>query len=78
VAIKRVDCRSFRSIADLEAAQGEVALLSSLRHRFIVRLLAAHVTPSHLYFVMERAAGGTLAGLLASKVGAAYLHVVLI
>lgn len=40
VAVKCVDCRRFRSIAELEAVQEEAALLSSLRHRYIVRLLA--------------------------------------
>lgn len=40
MAVKCVDCRRFRSIAELEAVQEEAALLSSLRHRYIVRLLA--------------------------------------
>lgn len=40
MAVKCVDCRRFRSIAELEAVQEEAALLSSLRQRYIVRLLA--------------------------------------
>ncbi|KAI7836659.1 hypothetical protein COHA_009435 [Chlorella ohadii] len=67
VAVKCVDCRRFRSIAELEAVQEEAALLSSLRHRYIVRLLGVHVTSSHMYFAMEHAAGGTLDQLLRGK-----------
>ncbi len=71
MAVKCVDCRRFRSIAELEAVHAEIALLSSLRHRYIVRLLGVEVTPSHIYFAMEHAGGGTLAQLLQAKVGAA-------
>ncbi|KAL4451618.1 hypothetical protein ABPG75_007280 [Micractinium tetrahymenae] len=69
VAIKCVDCRRFRSIAELEAAQAEAALLSALRHRHIVRLHAVHFHPTALHFVMEYASGGTLARLLSSREG---------
>ena len=69
VAIKWVDCRRFRSILELEAVQEEIALLSSLRHRYIVRLLAVHLTPSHIHFAMEHAGGGTLDQLRRGKVG---------
>lgn len=36
VAIQSVDCRRFRCITELEAAQAEASLLSALRHRHIV------------------------------------------
>ena len=69
VAIKCIDCRRFRSILEIQAVQEEIALLSSLRHRFIVRLLGVHLTPSHIHFAMEHAGGGTLDQLRRSKVG---------
>ena len=43
------------------------SLLTLQRHRYIVRLLGVHVTPAHIYFVMEHAGGGTLAQLLARQ-----------
>lgn len=70
VAVKAVDCRRFKSIADLEAVQEEAALLSTLRHRHIVRLQAVpQIRPSHMFIVMEHAGGGTLHDLLRRKVG---------
>lgn len=68
MAIKSVDCNRFRSIAELEAAQSEIALLSSLHHRYIVRLLDVQIAPTAIHFVIEHAAGGTLAQLLERQV----------
>lgn len=70
VAVKLVDCRRFRSVAEIEAVQEEAALLRSLRHRHIIRLLGVSLTPTHICFVMEHAGGGTLDVLLKSQASA--------
>lgn len=42
VAVKSVDATRFRSIAEIEQIQEEMAVLSSLRHPNIIRLLDVH------------------------------------
>lgn len=48
--------------------QEEIALLGSLQHRHIVRLVDVQLTDSHIQLAMEHAGGGTLQQLLRSKV----------
>ncbi|EFN56028.1 hypothetical protein CHLNCDRAFT_22745, partial [Chlorella variabilis] len=50
--------------------QEEIALLGSLQHRHIVRLVDVQLTDSHIQLAMEHAGGGTLQQLLRSKGGA--------
>jgi serine/threonine protein kinase len=66
VAIKAL--RSDRmSARDKEDFEKEVLCLSELSHPNIVRLLAKSVTNTRVCMVLEHAAGGSVASILAAK-----------
>lgn len=61
--------RTLTSVGALEQLQEEVAALSSLRHRHIIRLLSMQLLGHSICFIMEHASGGTLKQLLDRRPG---------
>lgn len=61
VAVKAVDATRFHSIGEIEQVQEEMAVLATLRHPNIIRLLEVHFLAGCFYFVMEYASTGSLA-----------------
>ncbi|KAK9821307.1 hypothetical protein WJX81_006836 [Elliptochloris bilobata] len=69
VAVKVIDASTFSSIAQIEAVQEELAVLSGLRHPYIIRLLDSILVASRFYFVMEYASGGSLVDFVHTRGG---------
>lgn len=69
VAIKAVDATRFRSITEIEQVQEEMAVLATLKHPNIIRLLEVHFVNSCFYFVMEYASGGSMVRYIYSQEG---------
>ena len=67
-AVKAIDRRRITSSAELvEQAINERLLLSSCNHPFLMRLVAAHQSPLHLFYVLELALGGELYSLMVQR-----------
>ena len=69
VAIKMLKKTHFTSVGDMDRAMQELAILSSLSHPNVIKLLEVVQDSACVGLVMEFAGGGTLGSLLASSPG---------
>ena len=66
VALKMMDKTALKP-GQLEKIIGEVKLMSSIRHRHVIRLLEVFETKHHLFMVLEYAGGGDLLHLVKKR-----------
>ena len=57
VAVKVVNCRTFRDLRDLDAMRNEISVMATLRHPHIIDLLDSTYVGDRIFIVLEFAPG---------------------
>lgn len=66
MAIKIIDKTTLQP-GQIDKVRSEVALMSAIRHKHIIRLLEVFESNKHMYMVFEYASGGDLLQLVKKK-----------